>query len=983
MKKHFLYVSTAALLAMSFASCVDNDEPRGLRELRYAKANEWNANADWKRATIYGDSLLHLYQAQEQDLLNKSQELANLLTQATNNYTIEKQNYQLALDKARIDYRLAVVKDSIARESLVGEKEIADAKAALVKAQQKLAEAQNQYDRWNAKAQYRKDSLNWEIKNLQATLEQSVLTTQKTLDNNKLAQEKWAAELEAKTYWANLENILTVAKMKKNVWSTDSAQVWSAYTTMKAKQDTMLKKQKALFVAQQEFLIAINGYEKDSVKNLKALSDKVNNAQYKLDWYEKSVTLAEKELADFNQYSKANKETWNKKYNEYQQALETLDNQVDEYDVQIAEAKAKYTADSLKYVNKKKEIEKPLKAYTDQANYHTFILDDAIAADTAFKLPKEAKHFELKQGVIANADTIKNSDLNAELDAILNLIGNDEKGSGTFYYNDKDIKAAKEAIAGFQKDTADLYDALDKKVEGYNAKIDLKNSDINTATQKLNERKNQTAIVTKFNTQKAAFEAAVTDYFTKRDAYIWSDKSGKSELYESTAATIADAIVAFNHAYAAEEGETSPDLVKASLKTLRKAIQTAANNSDYWNARTAFDGTKRYKDQDDTKYTDFHNWTAFDDAETLTKFDAFVLAGATKDARAAVKASDAAVTSLVNNILSGSNVATEDLGNVRAEGNDSGAWKVYKDAAKDFIGSTTRWDVPSDPEMVGKTDAELLTLGTIGEYYGWKRELAALEDEIAKLQSDPEKYDTDTPPYKKGDYKNPGIKEYKELIAKAEDQTAEDVAKKVEKIDSVQTKIDNSPLWADLYDDIKAVKDANDAQIKELTVAQQEAYKTDLVSFETAVTADQKSIDELQLAQDIAKAEKKYKEIAQGAYKKLVLKEVKDSAGNAMKDKDVEAEVIIKYALINLQFAIDEAKEGVEDQKIALANAKKDLEDFKAGEYDVKQNNYLATVIDADRKVKSAELDYEHATKDYEVAQQYYNDILAAVEEEE
>ena len=123
MKKHFLYASTAALLAMSFASCVDNDEPRGLRELRYAKANEWNANADYTRATIYGDSLLHLFTAQAQELANKGVELDNLKKQADNNYKIEKQNYQLALDKARIDLKLAQAKDSLARENESNEKE--------------------------------------------------------------------------------------------------------------------------------------------------------------------------------------------------------------------------------------------------------------------------------------------------------------------------------------------------------------------------------------------------------------------------------------------------------------------------------------------------------------------------------------------------------------------------------------------------------------------------------------------------------------------------------------------------------------------------------------------------------------------------------------------------------------------------------------------------------------------------------------------
>ena len=107
MKKHFLYLSTAALLAMGFASCVDNDEPKGLEYLRYARANKWDAEAEQIRAKIYGDSLLSVYTAIAKDLSNKATELDNLKKQADNNYAIEKQNYRLAVDKAQMDVPIA------------------------------------------------------------------------------------------------------------------------------------------------------------------------------------------------------------------------------------------------------------------------------------------------------------------------------------------------------------------------------------------------------------------------------------------------------------------------------------------------------------------------------------------------------------------------------------------------------------------------------------------------------------------------------------------------------------------------------------------------------------------------------------------------------------------------------------------------------------------------------------------------------------
>lgn len=974
MKKHFLYVSTAALLAMSFASCVDNDEPRGLRELRYAKANQWNASAENTRAKTYGDSLLSVYNAIAKDLSNKALELANLKTEALDKLEIEKKTYQLAVDKANMDVELAQAKYDLVRASEDNDKALEQFKADLIAKQIIAKKAQEELDAFNAGAQNRKDSVDALIKKQTARVKNQLADAQDALNRNKLYADDLAAKLEAATYKANLDNLIIVAAAKKDVWASAEKKVWTAYENLKTKQGAMLDKQVALFQAQQKLLIILNKYEEDSAATHKAIKDSVNNAQYALDWAEKSVTLAEKELADFNEYSKTNKETWTKKYNEYQKAIEALDNEIDEYKVKIAEAKAVKTADSLKYENEKKDIEKPLTEYNDKRGYYTFVLDDAIADDETFALPAAADSFKLDQGVIAAPKGILNKNLNAQLDAILKSIGDDDASSNKFYL-DKDgidaekanIKAAEAAIAGLEKKLA--ADSAE-----YISNIDAKNSEINTKTQQLAERKNQNEVEAKFNTQKATFEAAVTAYKAAALAYKWADESNKSTYYELTAApAVAAAIIAFNKAYYAETKKDpgDQDFYNANLTALRKAIQDKAKSNDYWTLRTAFDGTVKYEKDDDAiakNFFLFANWSNdLTDPENIpvASFDGYVFASNMENP-------DAAEVNAKVDVLLGGNVRNT---------NDGGKYKAYVDAAVDFIGAADKYVAYTAAEIEQMDDTELGTKGTTGELNLWKREIANLEDAIAKAKSD----DTDADDDKV--YDNPGIAQFEEMLAKAQEKRDEDVAEQEEKIEESETKIANSALWKALYDEIAEVKDDNDANIKELTIAQQEAFKTKLTSFEEAVAADVKAIDDLELAQNIVKAEKKYKGIAQKAYESLTLKNVNDfvsttDGGENLKAGDIEADVIIKYAVINLQFAIDQAKEGVEDKKVELEKVKKHLSDFEAGEYDANKNNYVATVLAQEKAITNAELDYEHATKEYEVAQKYYDDVLASVEAE-
>ncbi len=995
MKKHFLYVSTAALLAMSFASCVDNDEPRGLRELRYAKANEWNANADWKRATIYGDSLLHLFTAQAQDLANRGVELDNLKKQADNNYKIEKQNYQLALDKARIDLKLAQAKDSLARENESNEKALEQFKADLIAKQIIAKQAEEKLAAFEAQAKNRQDSLNAVVKKKQAEFADKLADAQDALNRNKLHADSLAAKLEASTYETNLNCLLIVAAAHKDAWDANKKKVYDAYSNLNTKQKAMRDKELALFKAQQNLLYALNKYEEDSAANHKTLADSINNAQYALDWASKRVILAENVLADFEDNSQANKETWTKKYNEYKAAIDALANEIDEYKVQIADAEAVYSADTMKYNNKKKEIEKPLKEYNDKIGYYTFILDDEIAGDTLFALPAGAKDFELKQGVIANKEGIKNSDLNAQLDAILNAIGDDDHTT-KFFYNAKALKSANDNIEKFNKNIDGYDKKLNDTIDMYTAKKNQKLADINLNTQKLTEYKALTNTKNKYEEQKATFEAAVTAYKAAALAYEFSEENGKkSDIYERFANKLAAEIKAFSKAL---DDETDADKKygtgATTLNTKRKSIQTLAKSGDenisktdkYWDLRVAFDGTNRYDDVKDAISQNFFNFgTALSETynsadawkndanEVATVFDTYIkIAAPYTDDDAMAKA---------NAIL---------RGNDRKDGKDKGeninAWQTYVDAATDFIGAADRYDVYTEVEiraLANSSDAadvaKYKSLASTYDYWAWIFAIEKLEKTIADAQSDDSKDAS-------GKYTNPGVDQCEEIIANAETYAATKTAEDQAKIDSINLRLTNSAYYKDLYDEIKAVKDANDAEIKKLTIAQQEAYKTELTSFETLSVADKKKIDDLKLKQGIAKSDSTYKDKAMKAYNSLVLK-CTDTTGSAadarLGNADIAAEIIVEYTIINLQYAVDEAKEAKEKAKMDLDNAKKHLADFEAGERDWKRNNY-ASVINANQQlITEAELNYEHATKEYEVALKYYNDVLAAIEEEE
>ena len=258
MKKHFLYLSTAALLAMSFASCVDNDEPKGLEYLRYARANKWDAEADQIRMqTMMKDSIW-------QSLLNEEQELKNIKKEALDKLEIEEKTYELTVTKCSLDVQAAQYKYDLALLDVTEPTKIENTKATLAAAQLALKKAQDNLDKFELEANIKKAEWEKDIKQREANLKDNL-----------------AAQLEANNYERSIKNLLIIAAAHKNAWEQNGYKVSEAYTLLKTKEGDMITAQKNLEAAKQAFLIAINTYEKDSLLNdlearKKAVTEKQN-----------------------------------------------------------------------------------------------------------------------------------------------------------------------------------------------------------------------------------------------------------------------------------------------------------------------------------------------------------------------------------------------------------------------------------------------------------------------------------------------------------------------------------------------------------------------------------------------------------------------------------------------------------------------------------------------------------------------------------
>lgn len=959
MKKQIFLLSTAALLAASFVSCVDNDEPKGLRQLRQAKAEQWLANAELTRAktamAVAADSLqneLTKLTNYAQSLANKSTELALLKTEALNNIEVEGKTCSLNLVKAQYDYQIAEESFKLAKFDETKKEQLAKEKAKVVAAELALKQAQENYDNWVAETAVRKAQLEQDIKeaeaqlkNEEAALKETLFGIQQRLDQLAYDQAAYAAQLEQDTYTLNLNNLLTMASLRKNAWDN----VLSAYSTLRDKEGYMISAQKTLAQKQQELLVAINTYEKDSAAYLKDRKDDVTNKQYAYDMAERNVLLAENALAEFNEVSKGDYETWNKAYNDLATEIKTLEQQIKYKEIAILEADNAVDQAQVNLDNKKDEVEKPLSDFNKKKNFYTFEVDEAIEED--FNLPGGAYKFTYKNGIIANEDGIKNSDLGAQLEALLEYIGDDENPAmykdeaGIKQLNDDikgfndEIKGFNDEIDGFNKDIVDINKQYTEDSSAYIAQINNKQAEIVTKEQQLAEFKNQNEIVATFKSDSTAFVAASAAYKAKALEYKWSDNTGKSTYYDAVKTIVEE----FNDLWNDVDGDAEKDvLTDTDLQTKRKSVQTQIKN--YWNLRESFDGQKI----PDAVKDDVVDSDLADDTKK-NAFDALV---------------NGSLTALIG-------------GNGRVDGGEKdGAWGKFIVIADKLLGNHDQYVVYTKEQMEGfHANNELGTKGTMGARYAYKYAIADLEKEIADLNKDID--DIKDQILADRETADENIENKKQDIKDKE----QEIADKEEEIADTEEEIANNAKWADLYNTINDVKEAFDAELKALTIAQQEAYNTQLTPLEEALAkaeAKQKQLTDEKKEMNLTKG---YKKDIQDLYFALI-GTVEGTTGNDP-DAELKAEIIIKFAIIELQHKVDYAKQDAEDLKLELDNAKKDLADFLAGEYKTTQNNYIATVLEKDKAVKYAQADYDKTVKDYEVAKAYYEEVLAAVEGEE
>jgi hypothetical protein len=985
MKKHFLYLSTAALLAMSFASCVDNDEPKGLEYLRYARANKWDAEADQIRMqTMMKDSIW-------QSLLNEEQELKNIKKEALDKLEIEEKTYELTVTKCSLDVQAAQYKYDLALLDVTEPTKIENAKATLAAAQLALKKAQDELDKFELEANIKKAEWEKDIKQREANLKDNLLTIQKQLDNNKLNVDEWAAQLEANTYERSIKNLLIIAAAHKNAWEQNGYKVSEAYTLLKTKEGDMITAQKNLEAAKQAFLIAINAYEKDSLLNdLETRKKEVTAKQNAYAKGQKEVELKEQALAEFKEVSQGDVEDWNKAYNNLNTEIKTLEKQISYKEIDIEEATQAITKATKALQLKKDEIDKPLTDFRDKLVYYTFVMDDEIVydADGNEKFTLSTAKFDTKKGVIANKDGVKNSDLHTNLDEFLMYIGGSldrtkigktatYNGSDVKYMDETRIKAVEAEINGLVKANEGKEKTLTEFINKYNAQIAVKVSDSTTNEQKLKELKAQDEPKNKFNDDSLVFMAAVKAYTDSVTIYKWSDENGKSTVYER----IESELIAYGKEYSklyTKLATEDPAKITTDSDLNQKRTNIKNKLNEYWNIRKGFDGayaslTTAFKDN-------VLNNTLAEDKRA--DFDAIVngvdFNAATVDVSSLMKSNDR---------IKGTFVKDD-------KEYDAGVWSKYVTAAKNLLGVTVA-DGETDVQYRAYNTVQINQFkanswkdannnpvsGSMVDYYKWLEAQEKLQEKIDKAHDNQEvvvikadgSIDYDAI------YADGGTVQLKEAIAYKEQEIAKEIEENNVEIAKKQNNIDTNDLWKDLYEEIADVLDAYDAEEKALTIAQQEDYNTKLASLQQALIDAQDNKAKLEIEKGELDTEKSTKTNIKNKYNSLITAVAETATAT---DAELKAEIIIKYAIIDLERGIETAKETLAGKKIELENAQRDLEDFLAGEYSAADNDGLSILLTQTQNVREKEILYEQAVHEYEVAQTYFDEVLAAFEAE-
>lgn len=791
MKKKLLYLSSLAVLSVSMVSCIDNDEPAGIKALRQAKADKIyaeiamdSANARYRNA-----------EAVNKELANARYELENAYYAVKYANDIKKNNAQSNVDIKKLE-------------------------TALVN------------------AQYAYDVAKFHAENLVDSLK---------------------AEKSAVKY--------TFAKIIADAEGGYNSYLTTAYDWLMKAETTLYVKQHSLATAEQALLVAYNVAEcKDSLEKRNVLTDAVATAQDDLDNENKKVELAQATLDDFNALDKTDTEALSKKWNELNDAMKDLDDQLNDVAVKKAEADEKLANAQAEYTYYESLLKDSVNDYGRAAGFYSYTIDKAIA--------KACEDLEIDNGKTGSDRVVY------------------------FSVNKTGVLANETAIAN--KDAEKTFDAALEKI---NELISACTSEETKNQYKAEYNKQMESFKTQYTTDKGVFDQACKDYRDAAVAYEYSELDGVSTLYDRTKKVV--------EAY-----------LKLTTEDERKESQlgvaTALNK--YYDARFKFDGYKN-----DLKVTKYNGTDDFIMDELRTVSTAISSADADKQG---------AFRSLITSVdaVMGQEARYEGT-SLKADG----AYKAYITAADNLFSFS------ANAEKVG-TSSRLES-----------RFVELTSTELDAIEAD----------------------NTKKLVNYGSQGKYENALRKVKAIEEELTEL-NAASFQKLYDAVEKDKNAIVAKINDLDGKLHVSYEQ-LQKYKDAENAAQLEVDDLGYQKTLLNAEKDNKKKYRDAVKKLITLQVK--AGTDLTEAEVENyEITIKYFAMGLEQAVGAAQRNVEDKKIALEVAERNLADFDKGEYNVDGNTMnFEGVLKAEEEVAKAQAAYDDAKQEFDLAKAYYADVLAAV----
>lgn len=205
----------------------------------------------------------------------------------------------------------------------------------------------------------------------------------------------------------------------------------------------------------------------------------------------------------------------------------------------------------------------------------------------------------------------------------------------------------------------------------------------------------------------------------------------------------------------------------------------------------------------------------------------------------------------------------------------------------------------------------------------------------------------------------------------------ENALRKVKAIEEELTEL-NAASFQKLYDAVEKDKNAIVAKINDLDGKLHVSYEQ-LQKYKDAENAAQLEVDDLGYQKTLLNAEKGNKKTYRDAVKALITLQVE--AGTDLTEAEVENyEITIKYFAMGLEQAVGAAQRLVEDKKIALEVAERNLADFDNGEYNVDGNTMnFEGVLKAEQDLAIAQVNYNNAKQEFDLAKAYYADLLASL----